>query len=242
MVSLAAAPRLLALALLAIQVSANCIHGTSFSRREEGEVKVSNFGYSGTTGPLNWASIDAANSQCATSKVQSPIVIDDSIPFATEAPKIEFKNVEEAEFENLGSTIEVIAEGKTTFAGKDFTLKQFHFHTPSEHRINDEYFPLEVHMVHEAEDGAIAVLALPFQLTEDGKTTDLITNVVKNIGDIAKPGTLTKTGPLDFTEVTDILQTKKLFQYTGSLTTPRAYRFALRSLLGLGLLPLWGWR
>lgn len=41
-------------------------------------------------------------------------------------------------------------EGTTTFAGKEFALKQFHHHTPSEHRINDEYFPLEIHMVHEA--------------------------------------------------------------------------------------------
>ena len=90
-----------ALSLLALQASANCMHGTSMSRREEGEVKVSNFGYSGTLGPVNWASIDPANSQCATSKVQSPIVIDSSVPFATEAPKIDFKNVEEAEFENL---------------------------------------------------------------------------------------------------------------------------------------------
>ena len=90
-----------ALSLLAIQVSANCMHGTFMSRRAEGEVKVSNFGYSGTVGPLDWASIDSANSQCATSKVQSPIVIDSSVPFATEAPKISFKNVEEAEFENL---------------------------------------------------------------------------------------------------------------------------------------------
>ncbi|KAI0753199.1 alpha carbonic anhydrase [Daedaleopsis nitida] len=209
-----------ALSLLALQVSANCMHGTYMSRRAEGEVKVSNFGYSGTIGPLNWASIDSANSQCAMSKVQSPIVIDSSVPFATEAPKISFKNVEEAEFENLGSTIEVIADGTTNFAGKDFTLKQFHFHTPSEHRINDEYFPLEIHMVHEAADKSIAVLALPFQLTEDGSTTQLLTNVIKNITDIAEPGTVTKTGPLDFGVITETLQTKKLFQYTGSLTTP----------------------
>ena len=90
-----------ALSLLAAQASASCMHNTYMSRRDEGEVKVSNFGYSGTIGPVNWASIESANSQCATSKVQSPIVIDDSVPFATEAPKINFKNVEEAEFENL---------------------------------------------------------------------------------------------------------------------------------------------
>lgn len=45
-------------------------------------------------------------------------------------------------------------EGKgssTTVDGKVFELKQFHFHTPSEHTIDGEYFPLEMHLVHEAE-------------------------------------------------------------------------------------------
>ena len=31
-----------------------------------------------------------------------------------------------------------------------FDLKQFHFHSPSEHTINGEHFPLEMHMVHQA--------------------------------------------------------------------------------------------
>jgi carbonic anhydrase len=44
----------------------------------------------------------------------------------------------------------VIAGGTTEFGNKTFSLKQFHFHHPSEHRINEEDFPLEMHMVHEA--------------------------------------------------------------------------------------------
>lgn len=40
---------------------------------------------------------------------------------------------------------------KTTVNGKVFELKQFHHHSPSEHTVDGEYFPLEVHFVHEAE-------------------------------------------------------------------------------------------
>ena len=115
-----------------------------------GKIAVSTFGYAGLQGPLNWAGLDAANSACALSKVQSPINIDDTIASAKEAPVVKIDSVQSAEFENLGTTVEVIVNGTTTFGGKDFSLRQLHFHTPSEHRIADEYFPLEMHMVHEA--------------------------------------------------------------------------------------------
>lgn len=205
---------------LAATAQASCVHGTSMMKRQEGAVQVSNFGYDGLQGPLNWAGLDPANSACRNSKVQSPIVIDSNVPFAAEAPQITIDSVAEAEFENLGTTLETIVNGTTVFAGATFELKQFHMHTPSEHRINSEYFPLEVHMVHEAADGTIAVIALPFQLSEDGTTTALLTSVIENLAQVKEPGTRTTTGALDFAEVINKIQTTPLFQYTGSLTTP----------------------
>ncbi|KAJ7128795.1 putative carbonic anhydrase [Mycena crocata] len=210
----------LILAASALSVSANCMHGTTFSRRVEGEVPISKFGYTGLQGPLNWAGLEEANSACRKSSVQSPIVLSSSDTKASEAPKVEISNVEEAEFENLGTTLEVVVKGKTTVGGKEFELQQFHMHTPSEHRINDEYFPLEIHMVHQASDASIAVIAIPFQLTEDSSTTELLTSVIENIDKVTEPGTATTTGPLDFAPLIEAIQSKALFQYTGSLTTP----------------------
>ena len=45
---------------------------------------------------------------------------------------------EGTEFENLGTTVEVIAAngGRLVVGGKEFTLQQFHFHLPSEHLDN----------------------------------------------------------------------------------------------------------
>ncbi|KAF7290172.1 Carbonic anhydrase [Mycena indigotica] len=215
--------QLLASSLAITYASANCLHGTSFMPRAEGEVQVSKFGYTGLQGPLNWAALDPANRACRLSSVQSPIVLDDAVPKATEKPKIEIEALEEAEFENLGTTLEVViaeGKGKTTFAGKEFALKQFHLHTPSEHRINDEYFPLEMHMVHQAQDGGIAVIAIPFQLDEEGGTTELLTAATENLQDVATPGTATTTGALDFATLVAAVEAGPLFQYTGSLTTP----------------------
>ena len=39
--------------------------------------------------------------------------------------------------------------GVTILGGETYKLVQFHFHTPSEHRVEREYFPVEIHMVHE---------------------------------------------------------------------------------------------
>lgn len=75
------------------------------------------------------------------------MIADSSVSFATEKPIIDIPQ-QAVVFENLNTTIEVVVNGTTTFDGNQFGLAQFHIHTPSEHRINREYFPLEVHMVH----------------------------------------------------------------------------------------------
>lgn len=68
---------LLSVALLLSSASASCIHGTSLMPRRltkrAGEVEVSNFGYTGMLGPLNWQNIEAANTMCNTGSNQSPI-------------------------------------------------------------------------------------------------------------------------------------------------------------------------
>lgn len=132
----------------------SCAHGTHLHRREEhlSKVEIPNFSYSKTRGPTNWHGIMPENEKCATGKTQSPIILDSSI--AIEGPgfvKMEIETKKEIEFENLGTTVEVVVAGKTKVGNDTFALKQFHFHTPSEHRINDEYFPIEIHFVHEAE-------------------------------------------------------------------------------------------
>lgn len=47
---------------------------------------------------------------------------------------------------------------------KEFNLKQFHFHVPSEseHHIDGKSFAMEAHLVHNAEDGSLAVIAVLF--------------------------------------------------------------------------------
>jgi len=44
--------------------------------------------------------------------------------------------------------------------GETFELKQFHMHSPSEHQINGESLPLELHFLHSNDAGELAVVGM----------------------------------------------------------------------------------
>ncbi|KAJ4357530.1 uncharacterized protein N0V89_002106 [Didymosphaeria variabile] len=205
--------------LIAGTASASCLHG--LYRRAEGEVEIPNFGYEDTFGPLNWASLAPENEACKSGKNQSPINIDSSVSLATEKPVIDIPQ-QAVEFENLNTTIEVVVNGTTTFGGNQFGLAQFHIHTPSEHRINREYFPLEVHMVHKgiADPTQIVVLALMFELCTQS-SDPIIASIAPHLDAIKEAGSKTEIeSGVDFSGVLSVVQSSNIFQYSGSLTTP----------------------
>ncbi|WP_146242302.1 carbonic anhydrase family protein [Acaryochloris thomasi] len=47
-----------------------------------------------------------------------------------------------------------------TLSDKTFELQPFHFHTPSEHTVEDETFPMVVYLVHQSAEGRLAVLGV----------------------------------------------------------------------------------
>lgn len=76
-----------------------------------------------TLSSTNWAALAAENGDCAVSKQQSPIDVTNTSTtlMAPGTLDIKIPNVEAAEFENIGTTIEVVMEGKgaeTVVGGK----------------------------------------------------------------------------------------------------------------------------
>lgn len=70
-----------------------------------------------------WAALAAENAGCSTSSIQSPIDVTSSTTTQVAAGtlKLNFPAVASAEFENIGSTLEVVMDGKnasTTVNGK----------------------------------------------------------------------------------------------------------------------------
>ncbi|KJR86263.1 carbonic anhydrase [Sporothrix schenckii 1099-18] len=172
--------RVLLVSILASKALANCAYGTTLHPRAEGEVKVGNFGYNGVYGPTNWQNLNAANTQCALGTRQSPIdMVAGGFPkIAGTAINLRIPNIDETDFENLGTTVEVIANqgGTMTIPSVgDFKLQQFHFHLPSEHLDNGTSQAMEMHMVWEGvtDPTSVAVISAYIGLVDQNNGGDL---------------------------------------------------------------------
>ena len=82
--------------------------------------------------------------------------------------------------ENNGHTVQAsVAQENApsiTLDGKQFYLKQFHFHTPSEHTFKRKHYPLEIHFVHQSEDKSLAVIAV---MVNEGEANPALAPVVE---------------------------------------------------------------
>jgi carbonic anhydrase len=221
--------------LTALQVSANCLHGTDLHDRSlvRRASTAAPFGYTDSLSPLVWANLNPSFSDCASSNVQSPINLDNGTAFSTETISINISVAESSTLLNLGTTVEVLFSGTTTLGNSTFDLKQFHFHTPSEHRIREEHFPLEMHMVHQNQgppifrvwltsDGTstFLVLTVLFELSS-GTGVAFVDTIVVGLPAITQAGTNTTIEGLDLTPAIDLCTSSSAkFLYSGSLTTP----------------------
>jgi len=79
-----------------------------------------------------------------------------------------------------GHTIQVnLASGNyINVSGRNYELLQFHFHKPSEERVNGKSFEMVAHFVHRDSDGKLAVVAL---LLERGKVNLILQSVWNNL-------------------------------------------------------------
>lgn len=158
--------------LLLASAASACIY-----KRAEDDAAAARWGYTGADGPLHWHTLDAANSKCASGTNQSPINVVPELLKPADAC-FEYPNAGDFTVLNNGHTIQLTpleygaatpdysqSAYKATLDGTDFSLMQFHFHTPSEHVLNGVSYPLEIHFVHTApETGALAVVGIFFDI------------------------------------------------------------------------------
>lgn len=99
-------------------------------------------------------------------------------------------------------------------AGKRYELLQFHFHTPSEHDVNGESFPLEMHLVHQAADGQLAVVGV---MLDEGLQNEILAPVWSDLPDVDETRSIDVA---DFKLRRMVPKRPQAVNYQGSLTTP----------------------
>ncbi|SFV52907.1 Carbonic anhydrase [hydrothermal vent metagenome] len=184
-----------------------------------GGVHHSHWGYTGHNDPAHWGDLDPKYAECKLGGSQSPININKDIIVETKglAPINFHYTTSAASVINNGHSVQVnIKPGSfIKIDGKEFELKQFHFHTPSENQIDGKNFPLEAHFVHQAKDGTLAVVAVMF---ENGKENAIINKIWKKMPH--KAGEKVACG-LPAEMINALLpKDKAYYRFDGSLTTP----------------------
>jgi carbonic anhydrase len=173
------------------------------------------WGYEGDVAPANWGQLSAEYATCGTGKNQAPVDIHGTVK--AKLPSLPFHyQAGGQEIINNGHTVQVVyADGsQLTVDGAAFTLKQFHFHAPSENLIQGRQYPLEVHLVHSDNEGNLAVVGLMFK---EGKANPLLTTLWQQLPQHAGD-TLTLSKSVN---VADLLpKDHSYYRFAGSLTTP----------------------
>jgi hypothetical protein len=103
-----------------------------------------------------------------------------------------------------------------TIDGQPYSLAQFHFHAPSEHRISGVPADMELHFVHKNSFGALAVVGVMIHELAGREN-----KAFKPIWDLMPRDFHTKSSqPTNLTLASLMPSNRQYFHYSGSLTTP----------------------
>lgn len=171
--------------------------------------------YEGAGGPANWAKLDPKNKACAIGERQSPIDIREGIKVDLEPVQFDYRPSNFHIIDN-GHTVQVnVGDSRISLTGKTYELIQFHFHRPSEEKVNGRTYEMVAHMVHKAADGSLAVVAV---LLESGTENPFIQTLWNNM---PLDKNVTVSPPMPTINPATLLPTSRnYFTYMGSLTTP----------------------
>lgn len=172
--------------------------------------------YSGDIGPESWGDVEGA-SICKIGQAQSPINISRVIASAATVPVVNYRQLSTIRIHDNGHTVVYTptAEDNSIRLNNDtYVLKQFHYHTPSEHQFGGKNYPGEVHFVHANSQGNLAVTGVMLSIGNHNEALrPLIEGTLRTTQNDDEVITTMNLSALAPTAATS-------YHYSGSLTTP----------------------
>ena len=199
--------------LAAFAVVVACMTPASLFADEQ----AAHWSYDGDDGPAHWGEISADFHMCRDGRNQSPINLKHDVD--AELPELVLDYYSSPNLvTNNGHTIQLDLDSgsylRIPSRGSSFELKQFHFHSPSEHTINGKSFAMEMHFVHADEYGELAVVGVMIDEGEENPVLNQLRGFMpEHAGESKKP-------PIGIQETDLLPPTRDYFYYSGSLTTP----------------------
>jgi carbonic anhydrase len=176
--------------------------------------------YEGPRGAEHWSALDPAYAACNAGKQQSPIDIRSAQKAVLPALRFEYQTEPVRYIINNGHTIRVNyhdAAGTGNFlvvGEKRYQLVQFHFHHPGEELINGKRYDMVLHLLHQASDGEVAVVAVPLKAGHANPTVDQVWAHMPAIEGQEE------AGGVDLNPAGMLPQNADYYQYIGSQTAP----------------------
>jgi carbonic anhydrase len=171
--------------------------------------------YGGDYGPQAWGAMRPEFNKCSTGARQSPIDIREGIKVQLDPVQFDYRPSGFRVIDN-GHTVQVnVGSGNSIeVGGRRYELIQFHFHRPSEERIDGRQFDMVAHLVHKDVEGRLAVVAV---LLDRGSAQPLVQSVWNNLP-LEKGDEVAAKGAIDLNAL--LPPERSYFTYMGSLTTP----------------------
>jgi carbonic anhydrase len=160
--------------------------------------------YTGEDSPQQWGDLSADDLMCSKGKNQSPIDLSGAVEADLQTLVLDYRNRGHTIQENLNPG------NFATIRDQRYEAKQFHFHSPSEHRVDGKSFPLEVHVVHANPQNHLAVVGILF---DEGEENSMLNQLTR----FRPPEMAPYDGPIDYNRI--ITGLDEYFTYSGSLTT-----------------------
>lgn len=198
----------------------------------------SRFAYSGHISPDKWGDLSPEYCLCANGTRQSPINIVRSAAVLDRSLKPLDRHYHPANCTLVDNGFNVMVKyggdvGTMVMDGKNYTLEQLHWHSPSEHTIDGVQYPMEMHLVHVSADGNISVVAVLYKY---GRADPFLLQFEKEVGQLTEE---LKGGKQNPNVTAGLVQTKalrghtnKYYRYVGSLTTPPCTENVVWNVLG----------
>ena len=167
--------------------------------------------YAGATGPAAWSGLHPGWRLCGEGAEQSPVALPARAADGGGRVRLHYPAVAGRRSAYPRAVrVDLEPGGRLELDGRAFALRQFHFHTPSEHRWSDAADPGELHLVHVDEAGAIAVLGVPLRRGAGARAPSWWPRL-----EVAAVGEAWTVGPGELVPGGD-----RFLSYRGSMTTP----------------------